>query len=407
VPDGSHEQLEASMSTQDIYILGGARTAIGRFGGSLAATNAVAIGGAAVRAAVKDAGIDPGAVNLCVMGLARQAGNGPNAARLMGLTGGLPKTAPAYTTQMACISGLLAVMEARSALLDTEADVAVVGGCEHMSSIPYLVPNLRWGTKMGDTPVLDGLSKDGFRDPLTGAHMGELADKMAAREGISREDQDRFALKSQQTATKAIEAGRYKSQITPVEVPGRKGPDIVELDEHPRADTTLDGLAKLKPFFVKDGTVTAGTSSGITDGACALVIATESAVKRLNAKPRARIMGASLAALAPEDYTIAPVESTKKLMKKLDFDIRNVQQTEINEAFAAMALACIRMLDLDPDTVNTWGGAIALGHPIGMSGARILLNTLHRLEQDGGRYGLATLCGNGGHGASMLIEKAA
>jgi len=395
------------MSKDDIFILGGARTPIGRFGGALMASNAVDIGAAAVQAAVKNAAIDPNDVNLCVMGHARQAGNGPNAARLMALKGGLPKTAPAYTTQMACISGLLAVMEARGAMLDGEADVAVVGGCEHMSSIPYLIQGMRWGTKMGDAPVLDGLSKDGFRDPLTGAHMGELADQMAAREGISRDDQDQFSLRSQQTAAKAIDAGHYKSQISPVEIPGRKGPDIIELDEHPRPDTNIESLTKLKPVFVKDGTVTAGSSSGITDGACALVIASEAAVKRLKAKPRARIMGASLAALAPEDYTIAPVESTQKLMNKLGFNIQDINQTEINEAFAAMAIACIRKLDLDPETVNNWGGAIALGHPIGMSGARILLNVMQRLEEDGGQYGLATLCGNGGHGASMLIEKTA
>lgn len=395
------------MSRDDIFILGGARTPIGRFGGAIASSNAVDIGAAAIEAAVKNAAIKADDVNLCVMGHARQAGNGPNAARLMALKGGLPKSAPAYTTQMACISGLLAVIEARGAMLDGEADVAVVGGCEHMSSIPYLIQGMRWGTKMGDAPVLDGLSKDGFRDPLTGAHMGELADQMAAREGINRDDQDQFALRSQQTVAKAIEAGHYKTQITPVEIPGRKGPEVIELDEHPRPDTKLEGLTKLKPVFVKDGTVTAGSSSGITDGACALVIATEAAVKRLKAKPRARIMGASLAALVPEDYTIAPVESTNKLMKKLDFNIQDVNQTEINEAFAAMAIACIRKLDLDPETVNNWGGAIALGHPIGMSGARILLNTLQRLETDGGQYGLATLCGNGGHGASMLIEKAA
>ena len=395
------------MSKDDIFILGGGRTPIGRFGGAIAASNAVDIGATAVQAAVKNAAIDANDVNLCVMGHARQAGNGPNPARLMALKGGLPKTAPAYTTQMACISGLLAIIEARAAIRDGEADVAVVGGCEHMSSIPYLIPGMRWGTKMGDAPVIDGLSKDGFRDPLTGAHMGELADQMASREGISRDDQDQFSLRSQQTAAKVIEAGHYKSQITPVEIPSRKGPDIIELDEHPRPDTKIESLTKLKPVFVKDGTVTAGSSSGITDGACALVIASEDAVKRLKAKPRARIMGASLAALAPEDYTIAPVESTNKLMAKLDFNIKDVNQTEINEAFAAMAIACTRKLDLDPETVNNWGGAIALGHPIGMSGARILLNVMQRLEEDGGQYGLATLCGNGGHGASMLIEKAA
>ena len=395
------------MSKDDIYILGGGRTPIGRFGGAIAASNAVDIGATAVQAAVQNAGIDANDVNLCVMGLARQAGNGPNPARLMALKGGLPKSAFAFTTQMACISGLLAVIEARAAIRDGEADVAVVGGCEHMSSIPFLLSGMRWGTKMGDTPAVDGLSKDGFRDPLTGAHMGELADKMASREGISRDDQDQFSLRSQQTAAKAIEVGHYKTQITPVEIPGRKGPDIVELDEHPRPDTKIEGLTKLKPVFVKDGTVTAGSSSGITDGACALVIASEDGMKRIKAKPRARIMGASLAALVPEDYTIAPVESTKKLMKKLDFNINDVHQTEINEAFAAMAIACIRKLDLDPETVNNWGGAIALGHPIGMSGARILLNVMQRLEEDGGQYGLATLCGNGGHGASMLIEKVA
>ncbi|MSP68619.1 MAG: thiolase family protein [Alphaproteobacteria bacterium] len=393
--------------SDDIVILGGARTPIGRFGGGMTGTTAVDIGAAAIKAAVANAGIALGDIDLCVMGNARQAGNGPNPGRLMALKGGLPKTAPTYTVQMACISGLLAVMQARHAILEGDAEVVLAGGSEHMSSIPYLLRNARWGNRMGNEPLVDALSADGFIDPLTGAHMGKLCDDMARREGISRADQDAFAMRSQATAAAAQQAGHLRRMSVAVEVPGRKGPTTVDSDEHMRPDTTADALRALKPVFVKDGTVTAGNASGITDGACALVIASAKAAKRLGKTPRARIMGATLAALQPEEYTLAPVESTLRLAKRLGVDPKSCDSVEINEAFAAMVLACVRKLGLDPERVNTWGGAIALGHPIGMSGARILLTLLHRLEAEGGKIGLAAICGNGGHGASMLIERAA
>lgn len=388
----------------DVVILSGARTPIGRFGGALRSSTAVELGALAIREAVRRAGVPPEQVDLCVMGLARQAGNGPNPGRLMAMGGGLPATAPASTTQQACLSGLLAVMHGRYAIREGDAGVVVAGGSEHMSGIPHLSFETRWGTRMGHGGLVDAMFRDGFIDPLTGKHMGELCDALARRRGIRREEQDAYALASHERAVRAKKDGYLDAMLAPVPAKGTPAPPLLE-DEHVRPDTTLEKLAKLPPAFGKDGVITAGNASGITDGACALVLASGERARALGIRPRARILGAATAALAPEEYAVAPVASTRTLLARLGLQISDMDLIEINEAFAAQVLACVRELGLDLGRVNVWGGAIAVGHPIGMSGARILLYLLHALEAGGGRYGLATLCGNGGHGASMVIER--
>ncbi|MBI4587696.1 MAG: acetyl-CoA C-acyltransferase [Candidatus Rokubacteria bacterium] len=394
--------------SQDVVILGGARTPIGKFGGSLRPLTAVEMGAHAIREALARTSTPADRVDLCIVGHARQAGNGPNPGRLMAVTGGLPATTPAYTVQQACLSGLLAVIQARYAILEGDASVAVAAGAEHMTNIPYLSFEARWGARLGHASLVDAMFKDGFIDPLTGKHMGELCDALAKRYGIGRPEQDAFALESQQRAARARKDGCVDRVLAPIPIPRGKGePLLFGEDEHARADTTLESLAKLPPAFGKDGTITAGNACGITDGAAALVVASAEEAKRLDARPLAKILGATVAAIAPGDYAVAPVASTRKLLGRLGMAVRQFDFVEINEAFAAQMLACMRDLDLDPGRVNVWGGAIALGHPIGMSGARILLNLVHQLEALGGRYGLAAICGNGGHGASIAIERVA
>jgi len=392
--------------SQDVVILGGARTPIGKFGGNLRPLTAVDLGAHAIREALARTGAPADRVDLCVVGHARQAGNGPNPGRLMAVLGGLPVTTPAYTVQQACLSGLLAVIQARYAILQGDAALAVAAGAEHMTGIPYLAFEARWGARLGDGSLVDAMFRDGFIDPLTGKHMGELCDALAARYGIGRREQDAFALESQQRAARARKDGHVDRVLAPIPVPrGRGEPLLFGEDEHVRPDTTLEGLAKLPPAFGKEGTITAGNACGITDGAAALVIASGDTAGRLGLRPLARILGAAVAAVRPEEYPIAPVASTRKLLGQLGMDARQFDLIEINEAFAAQMLACLRDLSLDPGRVNVWGGAIALGHPIGMSGARILLNLVHQLEALGGRYGLAAICGNGGHGASLAVER--
>jgi acetyl-CoA C-acetyltransferase len=390
----------------EVVILGGARTPIGRFGGSLRPLSAVDLGSHAIREALRRTETPAERVDLCVVGHARQAGNGPNPGRLMAVGGGLPVTAPACTVQQACLSGLLAAIHGRYAISEGDASVVVAAGAEHMTNVPYLSFEARWGARLGHASLVDAMFKDGFIDPLTGKHMGELCDALAKRYGLSREAQDAFALESQERAAKARKDGFTDRALAPIPIPRGKGEPVpFAEDEHARPDTTLESLAKLPPAFGKDGTVTAGNACGITDGAAALVIASAEVAKSLGARPLARILGASVAAVAPADYAIAPVASTRKLLGQLGMEIGQFDLVEINEAFAAQMLACMRDLHLDPARVNVWGGAIALGHPIGMSGTRILLNLVHQLDALGARYGLAAICGNGGHGASVAVER--
>lgn len=392
--------------SQDVVILGGARTPIGKYGGSLRPLSAVELGAHAIREALARTGTAADWVSLCIVGHARQAGNGPNPGRLMAVNGGLPVTTPAYTVQQACLSGLLGVIQARYAILEGDASLVVAAGAEHMTNIPYLSFEARWGARMGHVSLVDAMFKDGFIDPLTDKHMGELCDGLAKRYGIGRQEQDAFVLESQQRAAKARKDGHVDRVLAPIPIPRGKGePLLFAEDEHARPDTSLESLTKLPPAFGKDGTITAGNACGITDGAAAMVVASAEEAKRLGARPLARILGTAIAAVSPEDYAIAPVASTRKLLGQLGMEMRQFDFVEINEAFAAQMLACMRDLDLDPARVNVWGGAIALGHPIGMSGVRILLNLVHQLDALGGRYGLAAICGNGGHGAAIAVER--
>jgi acetyl-CoA C-acetyltransferase len=387
-----------------IQILGGVRTPIGKFGGALRPLKAVDLGAHAVKASLVYAAVDAADVGLCTVGLARQAGNGPNPGRLVSIAGGLPVTSPAFTVQQACLSGMLAISTGANALTQGEADVAVTAGVEHMSSVPHLTFDVRWGTRMGAASLVDAMFHDGFIDPMTGKHMGVLTDTLAQRYGISREEQDDFALRSQQRWARARGAHVDDALIAPISTNGAAS-DMFDTDELPRPDSTRETLAKLRPAFDKNGTVTAGNACGLADGAAALLLATEDGAKRLKRNPRARIIGMAMASVDPADFPIAPVASTRKLLARLGMKIDEFAFVEANEAFAAQMLACMRDLQLDPERVNVWGGAIAIGHPIGMSGLRIVLNLVHQLETLGGRYGLAMICGNGGQGASIAIER--
>lgn len=392
--------------SQDVVIFGGARTPIGKFGGALRPLSAVELGGHAIRQALARTGAPAERVDLCVVGHARQAGNGPNPGRLMAIAGGLPTTTPAYTVQQACLSGLLAAIHARYAIQQGDAAVVVAAGAEQMSNIPFLSFETRWGARMGHASLVDAMFKDGFIDPLTGKHMGELCDALARRYGIGRAEQDAFAVESQQRAAAARKDGHVDRVLAPIPLLRGKGESLLfGDDEHMRAGTTCESLGKLPPAFGKDGTVTAGNACGITDGAAALVLGSGEAARSLGVRPLARILGAAIAAVDPADYAIAPVAATRRLIDRLGADLGRFDFVEINEAFAAQTLACVRDLGLDPQRVNVWGGAIALGHPIGMSGTRIVLNLVHQLDALGGRYGLAAICGNGGHGAAIAVER--
>ncbi len=387
-----------------IQIIGGVRTPVGKFGGTLRQLKAVDLGAHAVTASLAYAAVEAADVGLCTVGLARQAGNGPNPGRLISIAGGLPVTTPAFTVQQACLSGMLAISTGANALEQGEADVAIAAGVEHMSSVPHLTFDVRWGTRMGTASLVDAMYHDGFIDPMTGKHMGALTDALALRYGISREEQDDFALRSQHRWSRARASQADDALIAPLSMGGAP-PEVFAIDELPRPDSTRGTLAKLRPAFDKNGTVTAGNACGLADGAAALVLTTEDGAKRLKRSPRARIIGMAMASVDPADFPIAPVASTRKLLARLGMKIDEFAFIEVNEAFAAQMLACIRDLKLDEERVNVWGGAIAIGHPIAMSGIRIVLNLVHQLETLGGRYGLAMICGNGGQGASIAIER--
>lgn len=393
------------MTDQEIVIVSTARTPIGRFGGSLSGTNAVDIGAAAIRGAVDRAGIDPGEVSEAIVGHARQANNGPNPGRLMAIGAGIPDRVPALTTQQACLSSLTAaILGARSIVLG-ESDVVVAAGSEHMSSIPYYLEGMRWGTKAGDATAIDGLSKDGFMDPLTGRKMGELAEAWSERFGIGRDEQDRFALQSQQGAVRGMETGFAEHTIVPVEVPGRRGPAVVDADEHPRPDTTLEGLAGLRPAFTSDGSVTAGNASGVTDGAAAVVMMSGAKAEALGIEPLARVRSWAIAAVEPKDYGLAVVPASNRALESAGLSYDDMDHIEINEAFAIMVLSACHLMGVDAERVNPYGGAIALGHPVGASGARVLQYAAEALGRDGGGHALVTICGNGGQGAAMVLER--
>jgi acetyl-CoA C-acetyltransferase len=382
----------------DIYLISPVRTPIGKFGGGLAQLTAPQLGVASAKATLERSGVDSDAVDEVIFGNARQAGVGPNAARQIAIRSGLRHEVPAYTVNQACGSGLRSIMNAADQIRLGNARIILAGGTESMSNTPYMLPRARWGYRMGHQELVDGMVRDGFLCPLADEMMGSTAETLAERYGITRDEQDRYAVESQKKAERAYAEGRFDEEIVPVN-------DIAR-DEHPRFDADLGSMAKLPPVFRKGGTVHAGNSSGITDGASSMLVASEAAVKEQGLKPIARIVGYAQAGVDPKIMGIGPVPATRKLLEQTGVSLDEIDVIELNEAFAAQVLACDRELHFDHAKLNVHGGAIALGHPIGATGARIVTTLLHALRARRGRYGLATLCISGGMGLSLLVESA-
>ena len=391
---------------KNVYLAGAVRTPIGKFGGSLAGLSAADLGVVVAKESLRRSGVPAERVDDSIWGCARQAGGGPNVARQITYRAGIPESVPAFTVNQACGSGLKAIILAVQEILLGRADVVLAGGTESMSRVPYFAEGARWGTRLGNAQLVDGMYRDGFNDPLSGLVMGETAENLARQYHISRQQQDDYALRSQQRAQAAIEAGSFESQICPVDIQGRKGESIAfGKDEHPRANTTLADLAKLSPVFSKDGTVTAGNSSGITDGASAILVLSEEAIKDFGARAQARIIDYEITGVAPEIMGIGPVPAIRSLLQRQQLSLNDIDVIELNEAFAAQVIACDRELGFDASKLNVNGGAIALGHPIGCTGVRITTTLLHELNRRQGRLGLATLCVSGGMGLALLVER--
>ena len=391
---------------RDGVIASAVRTAIGTFNGSLAPLSAVEIGSAVITEALKRAKVEPGAVDEVIMGNVLQAGLGQNPARQAAIHAGLPVETTAFTVNKVCGSGLKAVALAAQAILAGDADVIVAGGMESMSNAPYATDKARWGCRMGNVQLTDIMVHDGLWDIFNDYHMGITAENVAEKYGITREMQDELAYASQQKALKAIETGAFKKEILPITVKLKKKEYVFDTDEGPRADSTPEKLAKLRPAFKKDGgTVTAGNASGINDGGAALVVMSAEKAKKLGVKPLARIISYAAGGVDPAIMGVGPVPATRKALKKAKLAVKDLDLIEANEAFAAQFLAVGKELKFDMDKVNIHGGAVALGHPIGASGARILVTLLHSLEAEKKKLGLATLCIGGGMGFAMVVEK--
>ena len=408
--NGDENHNKNFMSTaKNIYLAGAVRTPIGRYGGALAGLTAAELGSVVARESLKRAGLNSDEVQEVVWGCARQAGAGPNVGRQIAYRAAVPETVPASTINQACGSSLKAIILAAEQIMLGRARAGLAGGVESMSRVPYYAEGVRWGLRMGDAELVDGMHRDGFLDPLSGLLMGQTAENLAREYSISREEQDAYALRSQRRAAVAIEEGRFDAEIVPVELKGRKGESkTLARDEHPRADTTPEGLAKLAPVFDKDGTVTAGNSSGITDGAAAVVVLGEDALNdaRGRVEPLARIVDYEFAGVAPEVMGIGPVPAVRRLLERQRRTLDAVDLVELNEAFAAQVIACDRELGFDAERLNVNGGAIALGHPIGASGARVLTTLLYAMKERGARKGLATLCLGGGDAVALSVERA-
>ncbi len=392
------------MLQRQVTIIDGARTPIGRFGGSLRDLTAADIGVTAALRAMERAGVQPAQVQEVIFGHARQAGCGPNVARQISVRSGIPASAPAFAVQQACVSGMQAVVLAAQRIMLGDADVVLAGGVEHMSSIPFLSPDTRWGKRMGDARLLDAMYKDGYICALEGRHMGELAEGLALELGISRQEQDELALSSQQGAARGKASGFFARFLAPIEL-WQKGQTILfQEDEHARPDTTLEKLAQLPPAFGRDGTITAGNASGITDGATALVLASSDKAQELGLQPLGYLRSYGFAATEPARFGLSPVYSSRLALHRAGKGIQDMDLVEINEAFAAQVIAVARELSIPSGRLNVYGGAISLGHPTGNSGARIILQLLYALRERGGGWGLAGICGNGGNGGSVIVE---
>ncbi|GAB4429575.1 MAG: acetyl-CoA C-acetyltransferase [Chloroflexi bacterium OHK40] len=390
---------------QDVVIVAAARTPIGKFNGAYAGLGAADLGAAVVRAVVERAGVDPAGIDECIMGNVVSAGLGQAPARQAALRGGLPSSVGALTINKVCGSGLKAVMLGAALIRSGEAEAIIAGGMEHMSGAPYLLPGARHGYRLGHGELLDAVVHDGLWCAFEHHHMGNSAEWIARTQHVSRQHQDTYALSSHERAIAAQDAGLFADELVPVQVPGPKGKlTVVTADEGPRRDTSLQALAKLRPAFAEDGSVTAGNAPGITDGAAALLLMSERRATRLGLRPLGRVDHAAQAAVAPLELFTAPPLAIARLMDRAGTTIDDYDLFEINEAFAAQVVANIRAAGLDPDRVNVHGGAIALGHPIGASGARVLVTLLYALRQRGGHRGIASLCLGGGEAVALAIE---
>jgi acetyl-CoA C-acetyltransferase len=385
-------------------ILEGARTPIGRFLGSFSELPAVDLGALAAREAMRRSGVEPDQIDQTILGHARQAGNGPNTGRQVSVRAGVPVEVSAYNVNIACGSGMKAVQLGAQQIALGDSQVVLAGGMENMTRVPFLLDSMRSGYRMGDARVYDAMYRDGLLDPLCGLIMGETAENLVDRYGLSRAEQDEFALESQQKAAAAARA--RAAEMFAVEAPSGGGSVTVTEDEHPRPDTTLARLAKLEPVFREGGSVTAGNSSGITDGAAAMVLMSASRAEAEGRHPLARIVGMAWAGVPPEIMGIGPVPATKRVLENTGLSLADIDLIEINEAFAAQVLACERELKFDRDRLNVHGGGISLGHPIGMSGARIILSLAYAMRSRGAALGLATLCISGGQGLAVVLELA-
>lgn len=390
----------------EVVIVAAVRTPIGSFGGSLKDISAVDLGSLVIKNAIERAGLEPEQVDEVIMGNVLGAGLGQNVARQMSVHAGVPVTVPAFTINKVCGSGLKAVQLAVQAVLCGDAEVVVAGGAENMSQAPYILPNQRWGSRMGNATVVDTMLRDGLTDGFEDYHMGITAENVAEQYGITREDQDSFALQSQKRAVAAVEAGRFKEEIVPVEIPQRRGePLVFDTDEFPRKDVSLEGLSKLRPAFQKDGSVTAGNSSGINDGAAAVVVMSAEKAKELGVPVLATIKSYASAGLDPKVMGCGPIYASRKALEKAGLTVADLDLVESNEAFAAQACAVAKELNLDLEKVNVNGGAISLGHPIGASGCRILVTLLHEMQKRDAKRGLVTLCIGGGMGTALIVER--
>ena len=391
---------------QAAYILSAVRTPIGKFGGSLATQTAADMGVVAAKAAIERAGVRPDQIEETIFGNARQAGGGPNPARQISVRSGVPQEVPAFTVNKACASGMKSIALAYQAILLGESSCILAGGTESMSRLPYYLDGARWGYRLGNQELVDGMYRDGFFCPLAKMVMGETAEVLAEQYKITRDEQDEFALMSQTRAARAIAAGRLDAEIVPVTIESKKGSTTFSRDEHPFPDASLEKLARLPPVFSKTGTISAGNSSGITDGAAAVIIASEHFVKQSNLKPLARIAAVSSAGVDPRTMGIGPVPALQKLADKHNLRVHEFGLVELNEAFAAQVLAGDRVLNFDRNRLNVNGGAIALGHPIGCTGTRITVTLLHEMLKRNTKKGVATLCVSGGMGMALALENA-
>lgn len=391
---------------KEVVIVSAVRTPIGSFGGALKDVSAVNLGVTAVKEAMNRISLDPKEVDEVILGNVLQAGLGQNVARQIAVHAGIPNEVPSFTVNKVCGSGLKTVQLAAQAIAAGDADVIIAGGAESMSQSAYIIPNARFGLRMGNGQVVDTMISDGLTDAFNHYHMGITAENVAEKYGFSREAQDELALSSQQKAEAAIKAGRFKDEIVPVIIPKRKGdPDVVDTDEYPKFGSTIEKLASLKPAFKKDGTVTAGNASGINDGAAILILMSREKADKLGLKPLVRITSAASAGVAPEIMGTGPIPASRKALEKAGLTVNDIDLFEANEAFAAQALSVKQELNIPSEKLNINGGAIALGHPIGASGARVLISLIYEMKRSNAKHGLTTLCIGGGQGIAMIVSQ--